>query len=81
MPDLPADLPPHTTVGQSRNGRWWSQCTRPPCDHYTSGLLTRDAAHHPAVPVLGGRVVISLIRHPFRWLAHKLVAAAWRYLP
>ncbi len=23
----------------------------------------------------------SLIRHPFRWLAHKLVAAAWRYLP
>ena len=44
MPDLPADLPPHTTVGQSRNGRWWSQCTRPPCGHYTSGLLTRDAA-------------------------------------
>lgn len=44
MPDLPADLPPHTTVGQSRNGRWWSQCTRQPCDHYTSGLLTRDAA-------------------------------------
>lgn len=38
------DLPPHTTVGQSRNGRWWSQCTRPPCGHYTSGLLTRDAA-------------------------------------
>lgn len=28
-----------------------------------------------------GRPVISLIRHPFRWLAHKLVAAAWRYIP
>ena len=28
-----------------------------------------------------GCVVTSLFRHPFRWLAHKLVAAAWRYLP
>lgn len=54
MPDLtpprPAKaLPPHTSIGQARSGRWWVQCTRPSgCDFYSSCLLDEDAAYHVA---------------------------------
>ena len=31
------------TLGQTRAGRWWVQCTRRGCDHYRSGLGLEDA--------------------------------------